>query len=132
MFKKCNSFCSQTSFAMKLAIVLVALCLHSVSTEGSPFGTMEPAKVRNIMKRTYCEEMSGTRVYIQEQLESDCIEKVQFFGENVSTSNSNSLIKKPQQTLLTRAFKFTFVMSYRESKFLHLIKRPNFTQPNLN
>ena len=68
----------------------MAICL--ILATASPFGTMKPAKIRSIMKRTYCEEMRGQRVYVQEQLETDCVEKVQFFGENVSKSLLLSLV----------------------------------------
>ena len=67
---------------MKEAIVTMALWL-TLATAG-PFGTMEPSKVRHLMKKTFCEEKRGQRIYIWEQLETDCSEKVQFFGENVS------------------------------------------------
>ena len=67
---------------MKEAIVTMALWL-TLATAG-PFGTMEPSKVRHLMKKTFCEEKRGQRIYIREQLETDCSEKVGFFEENVS------------------------------------------------
>ena len=72
-------------------VALMAFCM--VSTEASPFGTMTPAKIRHVMKKTYCEEMSGQRVYYQEQLETDCSEKVQFFGENVRSILYRTIFK---------------------------------------
>ena len=67
---------------MKEAIVMMALCL-TLATAG-PFDTMEPSKIRHLMKKTFCEEKRGQMIYTREQLETDCSEKVQFFGENVS------------------------------------------------
>ena len=69
---------------MKEAFLLVAFSLFLATATSGNFGNMEPAKIRNLMKRTYCEELRGQRVYNQEQLETDCIEKVQFFDKNVS------------------------------------------------
>ena len=67
---------------MKEAIVMMALCL-TLATAG-PFGTMEAPKIRHLLKKTFCEEMRGQRIYTREQLETDCSEKVQFFGDKVS------------------------------------------------
>ena len=62
----------------------MAFGLFLATATAGNFGNMEPAKIRNLMKRTYCEEMQGQRVYTMEQLETDCVEKVQFFGKDVS------------------------------------------------
>ena len=70
---------SKPSVVMKEAIALTFLCL--VLTTTGQFSTMSPAKIRNLMKLRYCDEMQGQRVYEQEHLESDCTEKVQIFGE---------------------------------------------------
>ena len=43
-----------------------------------------PAKLRHLMKKTYCKEMEGQSVYLREQLATDCAEKVQIFGDYVS------------------------------------------------
>ena len=60
----------------------MAFCL--IMASAGPFGTMAPSRIRTLMKRTYCREMQGQRVYVQEQLEDDCVERVQFFGNKVS------------------------------------------------
>ena len=70
----------------EFAFVLMALCLVLVTA--GPFGTMEAPKIRSLMKRTFCEEKKGQRVYVREQLDTDCSEKVQFFGKNVSVSKT--------------------------------------------
>ena len=75
-------FFSQLIAMKELAFMLMALCL--VSTNAGPFGTMEPSKIRHLMKKTFCEEKKGERVYVREQLETDCSERVKFFEENVS------------------------------------------------
>ena len=64
---------------MKEAIVLTVFCLI-LATAGQ-FSTVSPAKMRNLMKKRYCEEMQGQKVHQQEQLDSDCVEKVQLFGD---------------------------------------------------
>ena len=45
---------------------------------------VEPAKIRHLMKKNYCEALKGQPVYVREQLETDCSEKVRIFDDQVS------------------------------------------------
>ena len=76
---------------------MVGLSLVLAAATASDFGTMRPSQIRNLLKKTYCEEMRGQRVYNQEKLETDCVEKVQIFDNNVS-----------KLTFLKRVSFFTF------------------------
>ena len=48
---------------------------------------VSPSKLRHLTKKTYCEALKGQPIYNREQLETDCAEKVQIFGDNVSDNN---------------------------------------------
>ena len=74
-------FFSQPSVVMKEAIVLMLTVFCLILATAGQFSMVSPAKIRNMMKLRYCDEMQGQKVYQQEQLESDCVEKVQIFGE---------------------------------------------------
>ena len=47
---------------------------------------VEPARIRHLMKKNYCDALRGQKIYLREQLETDCSEKVQIFGNDVSDS----------------------------------------------
>ena len=68
---------------MKETIALMAFCLVSANVV---LANIEPAKIRHLMKKTYCEELKGQQIYLREELESDCSEKVQIFGNHVSNN----------------------------------------------
>lgn len=66
---------------MKETIVWMAFCLISTNLV---LANIQPAKIRHLMKKSYCEALKGQQIYNREQLETDCSEKVQIFGSDVS------------------------------------------------
>ena len=69
---------------MKGTLALMAFCLVVANVA---LANVEPAKIRHIMKTTYCEELKGGQIYHREELETDCSEKVQIFGDQVSDNH---------------------------------------------
>ena len=53
---------------------------------------ISPAKLRHLAKKTYCEKMQGQQIYYREQLDTDCAEKVQIFGDYVSKNNFEAFL----------------------------------------
>ena len=67
---------------MRVTITWITWCLFLVANANP--ANIEPAKMRHLMKKTYCEELKGQKVYTKEELETDCSEKVQIFGNQVN------------------------------------------------
>ena len=70
-----------TGTAMKQTLALMVFCLVSANVA---LANVEPAKIRHLMKKAYCNELRGQPIYRREELETDCSEKVQIFGNQVS------------------------------------------------
>ena len=64
--------------------VMVIFAVVSNAVQVDAYVDVNPAKIRHLMKKNYCIKMMGQPVYRREQLETDCSEKVQIFGDYVS------------------------------------------------
>ena len=74
-----TGFSTGTAKMVTLASMDFCLLLANVA-----LANVEPAKIRHLMKKAYCEEWRGQPIYRREELETDCSEKVQIFGNQVS------------------------------------------------
>ena len=77
---------------MKIGILLLLLATLVLAANGkskkklqpSPLSEMPDYLVRHKLMKTFCGMLAGRRIYRVEELETRCIEKVDFFGDKVS------------------------------------------------
>ena len=71
-------------FVLLLLAILVLAANGKSQQRPSPLAGLPEYLVRHKLMKTYCEMLAGRRIHRVEELETRCVEKVQFFDENVN------------------------------------------------
>ena len=83
-------------------LAILVLVVDGKSKQGvkpSPLSGLPDYLVRHKLMKAYCSMLSGRRIHRLEELETRCIEKVQFFDEKVSKGRHLSALDNSDNSL---------------------------------